>query len=296
MYRIEEIARQGSRWITGSSNHDSLRKGANQNPYSMPINTYFGKNLKDIISHGFHSPATKMLEYFMPGIPMDFAQAVTRSPWLFMRNTDWQWGVKVMSEEAFFLDWYVTEKEYKNCFKALQSVGFQSLEQIKSFLLDLRQIILLTDYDWKKMVKMFQSLRRNYTAPKDDIALRNIAKAFFSDAHDFCNVTKHQNNISDREADFFLSLRQFRNENTWLQQNFSERDFIKKDITHLHSTVYRAERTAHDGRKLIFIGNMEGKAVRIFSKEQPFLCTPNVVQNDDEFILENGAGILLLFS
>jgi Hypothetical glycoside hydrolase 5 len=184
----------------------------------------------------------------------------------------------------------------KNCFKALQSVDFQSLEQIKSFLFDLRQIILLTDYDWKKMVKMFQSLRRNYTAPKDDIALRNIAKAFFSDAHDFCNVTKHQNNISDREADFFLSLRQFRNDNTWLQQNFSERDFIKKDITHLHSTVYRAERTAHDGRKLIFIGNMEGKAVRIFSKEQPFLCTPNVVQNDDEFILENGAGILLLFS
>jgi hypothetical protein len=297
MYRIEEIARQGARWITGSANHDSVRKGANQNPYTMPINTFFGESLNEIITKGYHSPATKLLEYFLPGIPMDFAQAVTYSPWLFMRNTDWQWGVKVMSEEAFFMDWHVSEQDFKTHFKRLQSLDFQSVEQIKEFLFDLRQIILLTNYDWKKMVKMFQSLKRNYPAPKDDIALRLIGKAYFTDAHDFCKITNHASKIGEKEAAFFLSLRQFRTQNAWLRSNFSESDLIKKDITHLHSMVYKAERIAPDGTSFVFMGNMEGEPCfvpfsAIYPRENILLQTPNVQYTETGIVLHNGEAIV----
>ncbi len=294
MYRIEEIARQGARWITGSSNHDSVRKGANQNPHTMPINTFFGESLSEIITKGYHSPATKLLEYFLPGIPMDFAQAVTYSPWLFMRNTDWQWGVKVMSEEAFFIDWYVSEDDFKIYFKGLQSVGFQSVEQIKMFLFDLRQIILLTNYDWKKMIKMFHSLKRDYPKIKDDIALRNIGKAYLMDAHDFCTISNHASKISEKDARFFLSLRQFRSQNTWLRNNFSGSDSIKKDITHLHSTIYKVERIAADGTRLAFVGNMEGETciIPLMKQSRILLQTPNVDFLEKEIILKNGAAIL----
>ncbi len=297
MYRIEETARQGARWITGSSNHDSVRKGANQNPHTMPINTFFGESLNDIITKGYHSPATKLLEYFLPGIPMDFAQAVTYSPWLFMRNTDWQWGVKVMSEEAFFIDWYVSEQDFKTHFKHLQNADFQSVEQIKVFLFDLRQIILLTNYDWKKMLKMFNSLHRNYPKIKDDIALRSIAKAYFADAHDFCKITNHSAKMSGKEANFFLSLRQFRNQNAWLRNNFSESDFIKKDITHLHSTVYKASRNTPNGERLIFIGNMEGEPcftpyTAICPRENILLQTPNVQFTETGIVLHNGEAVV----
>jgi hypothetical protein len=233
-----------------------------------------------------------MLEYFLPGIPMDFAQAVTYSPWLFMRNTDWQWGVKVMSEEAFFIDWYVSETDFKQHFKRLQSIDFQSVEQMKVFLFDLRQIILLTDYDWKKMIKMFQSLRRNYPKIKDDIMLRNIAKAYFADAHDFCKISNHASKINEKEADFFLSLRQFRTQNAWLRNNFSESDSIKKDITHLYSTVYEAERISLDGKKLVFIGNMEGETISVFCENKIMLQTPNVEFFEREIVLKNGEAIL----
>ena len=293
MYRIEEIARQGARWVTGSSNHDSVRKGANVNPYTTPINTFFGDSLNEIITRGYHSPATKLLEYFLPGIPMDFAQAVTYSPWLFMRNTDWQWGVKVMSEEAFFIDWYVNEKDFKTHFFNLQNIGFQLIEELRVFLTDLRQIILLTDYDWKKMVKMFNSLNRIYPKIKDDVMLRNIGKAYLTDAHDFCKITNHASKISEHEASFFLSLRKFRSQNPWLSNNFTQTDSIEKDITYLHSTIYRADRISPDGRKMTFVGNMEGEVVSIFSNQQLFLRTPNVVQNGNEIILKNGEAVLI---
>jgi glycosidase len=292
MYRIEEIARQGARWVTGSSNHDSVRKGANVNPYAMPINTFFGDSLNEIITRGYHSPATKLLEYFLPGIPMDFAQAVTYSPWLFMRNTDWQWGVKVMSEEAFFIDWYMNEKDFKQHFSRLQSIGFQSAEQMKVFLFDLRQIILLTDYDWKKMVKMFNSLNRNYPKIKDDVMLRSIGKAYLTDAHDFCKITNHASKISEHEAHFFLSLRQFRNENAWLNNNFSEIDTLNKIVNNLHSTVYKVERTSLDKKRLVFIGNMEGETVTIQSEGKVILQTPKVKFSGNEIILKNGEGVL----
>ena len=91
------------------------------------INTFLGDSLPSVINRAYDHPASTLLFHcFLPGVPMDFLQGITRTPWSFIRNTDRRYALKVWGEEARFLDWRVTSDDYADPdnFTRLKALGF----------------------------------------------------------------------------------------------------------------------------------------------------------------------------
>ena len=80
---------------------------------------------------------------------MDFINATMHAPWLFFRNTDEQYGVKVVSEEVGFLDWQIDPNLYRqnHCFPRLKTLGFKQLKQLKQFGAALHHAMIQQDYN-----------------------------------------------------------------------------------------------------------------------------------------------------
>lgn len=73
-WRIQQLARHGSHWITGTSNHDTLRRGTQVDPQAL-INTYLGPTLPKIFKEAYDNLNVRLFDLVMPGIPMDFLNA-----------------------------------------------------------------------------------------------------------------------------------------------------------------------------------------------------------------------------
>ncbi len=291
-WRVQEIAQKGSRWITGSTNHDSLRVGAQVNPYEQPINTFFGDDFGSIIRRGFHSPATKLLEYFLPGIPMDFIQSNCHTPWGFFRNTDEEYGVKIVAEETFFVDWWFQKGDFEQpaFFKRLKKMGFQSATQLADFQHDLQKIIQLTDYNLNQILFILKKMnKKNYPLFESEASLQQFALAWMEEMHDWCNVTHHASKIDAAMTSFHAKIRAFRLENPWLRENLNTQqgDFIDFKAEH-GAVLYTCQRG-----DFLFVGNMEGKKVRLHPSNWkhyiPVLQTPK----GNLETLENGEAVLL---
>jgi hypothetical protein len=297
-HRIKEIAEYGEHWLTGSSNHDSLRKGATQNPYEQATNVFLGEKINQIFHKGYNAPATKLLENFLPGTPMDFLQANVAAPWTFMRNTDDEWGLKIISEEANFFHWFISEQQFeeKYLFKSLKNNGLDNYFLLKNFITDLPQIVKLCDYKWEDMLAIIKLKGRGYYPIfKTKSELQFFAKNYMQDIHDFCNVCHAEKYFSQNiESELFFQIRKFRARNNWLSKNLFQEDIVEI-IPKYGATVYHISReNIANGETWIFYGNMEGDKItlQIPDNQGIVMKTNNISFHKNEMTLGNSEAII----
>jgi hypothetical protein len=261
-WRIEEIANVGSHWITGCANHDTLRRGTQVDPEAR-INTYLGATLPEIFRKAYDNPAAKLFDYaFMPGIPMDFINASMRAPWGFIRNTDDRYAVKVVSEEARFLDWTMNEERFAEpyVFSRLKALGFSELEALKRFMRTLDHAVKVTDYDQEAMVRLLENVDPPLAGPSLSVpVLKEIARAWMDDVHEICNVSHYVEQVSAEGSDFNLRVREFRRQRPWLRANLREGEtFDRQRPTDGSVLFFGLRRSPDDAEQLLFVANMEG--------------------------------------
>jgi hypothetical protein len=308
-WRIREITQVGSKWITGCANHDTLRRGT-QVPTDARINTYLGKTLPEILKNAYDNPAAKLFDYaLMPGVPMDFINASLRSPWSFIRNTDDRYGVKVMSEEARFAHWAMDEVSFNAevHFKRLKAMNFKTLTGIRQFIGALDNAVKLTHYDLDKMVTVLQSL--GLEGPKLSVhVLKEIARAWMDDVHDYCNISHHLQHVDGIQTGFQRKTRAFRFARTWLREDFGDKDTLSYRHPSDGTILFYGLRHSPDGREqVLFIANMEGAPceVKPLSLDLPHLAdgdwqlalsTPKLktVKAQQPFILKDSEGVVFV--
>lgn len=264
-WRVRQIAFTGEMWVIGGSNHDTYRGLAHLNPSATAYNSYLGENLQEVAYKAYNNPAARLLDYaFMPGVTMEFINASTDTPWGFLRNTDYQWGVKVFAEETYFLDWFVNEGLYADSrfFQKLKAFGFSTYHQFKAFKDAVYFAVKMTDYDLPKMIKMLELTKGDFSIPQFEQQLREMAMAYMEDAYAYCNVDYHIENFSAATADFNYQIRAFRLERPHLIANLSENDIFDYWHSPNGAVVYYGWRKT-DNEEILFIGNMEGEPNQI---------------------------------
>jgi len=308
-WRIREMADIGREWITGCANHDTLRRGA-QVPIDSRINTYLGDTLPQIIREAYDNAAAKLFDYaMMPGVPMDFINASMRAPWGFIRNTDDQYGVKVVSEEAAWLYWRLDTARYSrpDVFPRLKNLGFTDLEGLRRFIDILDKAVKTTDYSLDAMVRLMTNLYPPLAGPRLSIAmLKQIARAFMDDVHDFCNVRWYWHSQNPILAQYKRDVRNFRRQRPWLMNNLR----VDEGFDYVHpaegSVLFYGWRYApNKSEQIAFIANMEGAPRRIPIMDLPIanigatgwvvaLATPGLdVSNISEIhALEDSQGVV----
>ncbi|MGB7444875.1 MAG: glucosylglycerol hydrolase [Coleofasciculaceae cyanobacterium] len=254
--RVCEVMQVGANWITGCGNHDTLRRGTQVEP-DLPINWNLGKDLPEVLNNAYDNPAVNLFVYgFSPGLPMDFINCLMQSPWGFFRNTDDRYGVKVVSEEAGFLDWQVSAELYNHTgiFSRVKQMGFGKLGELRQFMRGLYDAIAETHYDLEEVAHLCQrhmgadsgkeevkqeAMQRKSAAQLQKLnvpdksqvlteldvgKLKVFAKAFMEDMHEACNVWHQEANLKPEQTAFNLALRRFRLANPWLRENLSSLD------------------------------------------------------------------------
>lgn len=240
-WRIREVLEVGAHWITGASNHDTLRRGTQVPPDSL-VNSYLGATLPDVFENGYDNAAARLFDAFVPGIPMDFLNANLRAPWSFMRNTDARWAIKVVSEETWFLDWTVRPERFvpEWAFPRLKALGFRSLDGLKQFIRALDGAVRTSRYDAEAIAEYLNALRPRLEGPPEltGESLREIVRGWMDDVHDFCNLDHYRHRVnSDPELvarrHYAAAVRRMRNRERWLAGNFTATDRFE----YLHPTA-----------------------------------------------------------
>ncbi len=290
--RINEVMYQGQNWITGCGNHDTVRRGnqVDLNNPEIQLNNQWGDSLSEILHNAYDNPAVTSWVYgFSPGLPMDFINATLRAPWMFFRNTDERYGVKVASEEMGFLDWQITPEIYQQSwsFKRLKSLGFESLEQLKEFGHALAHSMEQKEYDLDDVVAACQACLEedsphsscDITTPlaklnRPDMVkflenlnvnrLKQFAYMFMEDAYDACNVSFYKKSLKPGHAQFNLRLREFRHQNSWLRKNLMESDVFNK-FTFGDRMVFYGVRSNPDNvdDQIAMVSHLEGNPVEV---------------------------------
>lgn len=309
-WRIREILHQGSNWISGCANHDTLRRGTQVDPKS-PINSRLGNTLLEIIDKAYDNPSTTLVTYAMfPGVPMEFLGALMRASWGFIRNTDDRYGVKVVSEEAISLNWQVDHNHWMRSgnFQRLKEMGFTDLDELKRFMKMLETAVIVTDYDLDAIVTMLKSVDPPLAGPEPSVKnLKKIARAWMDDMHDYCNVTYYQGDLRPAQTRFNLALREFRMERPWLRDNLTPNDTFERRKPTNGTVIFYGLRNAPDGKEqVLFVANMEGAPAEIIPLGLPIpnltkqgwkvaITTPglNVPDPTEPVTLDNSQGILL---
>ncbi len=287
-WRIQEIMAVGSHWITGCANHDTLRRGTQVDPEAR-VNTYLGDTLSEIFKLAYNNPAANIFTYVAsPGVPMDFINATMRAPWSFIRNVDDRYGVKVASEEALFLDWGVNEAHFAPdfAFPRLKALGFTTLDELHRFMHSLDRAVKMTHYDLAAMVDVLQIVEPPLAGPSLSVpVLKQIAKAWMDDVHDYCNVAHWEEELVAERVHFNVATRQFRRERPWLRQNLRPADGEFLDYVHPTdgNVVFFGLRRAPDGsEEILAVMNMEGAPRTLVPTE---LHIPNLPQTGWEIAL-----------
>ncbi len=261
-WRIQEIADVGREWITGCANHDTLRRGTQVDPEAR-INTYLGDTLPQIFRKAYDNPAAKLFDYaMMPGIPMGFINAAMRAPWAFIRNTDDRYAVKVVSEEAHFLDWVMHDALYAqpHVFPRLKALGFERLDELRRFMKTLDHAVKITDYDMPAMVELLRHVEPPLDGPLPSIkTLKQIARAWMDDVYEICNVSHYTAAVDPKQAAFNLAVRDFRRARPWLQENLRDDEtFDRLRPTDGSVIFFGLRRAPAYSEELFFVANMEG--------------------------------------
>jgi hypothetical protein len=272
-WRIQQLARNGSHWITGTSNHDSLRRGTQVDPQAL-INTNLGTTLPQIFKEAYDNPNVRIFDLIMPGIPMDFLNANSRAPWSFFRNTDERYGVKVVSEEARFLDWAVEPERYleKGVFDRIKRRGFGSREELKRFMVALDAAVRSSGYEMPVICALLNAyepalLRGLSFTPE---ILKGIAREWMDDVLDYCRVPQYEAELDEDRTSFALQARRFRRERGWLRENLRDDEHFGRLIPEEGSIIfYVLRREPGSGEELLYVGNMEGAPRRVTPVDLP---------------------------
>jgi hypothetical protein len=276
-WRLEELTEVGGKWITGCANHDTLRRGTQVDPTSR-INTYLGDTLPQVFKNAYDNPAAKLLDYAcLPGIPMDFLNALMRAPWSFIRNTDDRYSVKIVSEEKHFLDWIVDEAQFRpdDAFPRLKALGFDTLGELRRFLHSLDHAGRISDYDLAATVKVLQCVDPALAGPPLTAAgLKVLARAWMDDVREACNVSRYVDQQEVERTRFNLAAREFRRKRPWLMDDLRPGDHFDHHHPCDGTVLFYGLRRAPDAsEQVLFVANMEGapRAVRPVSLPIPGL-------------------------
>ncbi|WP_232822923.1 glucosylglycerol hydrolase [Oceanibium sediminis] len=261
-WRIREMLQLGANWISGTANHDTLRRGTQVNP-KLNINTRLGDTRMEILDKAYDNPAVSMLTYAaFPGVPMDFLNATARASWGFIRNQDDKYGVKVVAEEAISLKWQVDEYSYSVPvnFQRLKALGFENREELARFFEFLPALVEVTEYDLDEISRLLNAVEPPLAGPGrfTPEGLKQIARAWMDDMHEYCNVANSVSALEPHQTSFMLELRKFRRANPWLRGNFGARDHFDYMQPIDGRTVFTSLRHGPEGRQVFTITHMEG--------------------------------------
>lgn len=271
-WRIREVLEFGDRWITGNANHDTLRRGE-QLPPEARINTYLGAGLPEVFRNAYDNPAARLLECFLPGIPMDFLNASHHAPWAFVRDTEPVWAAKVMGEEENFLTWCVRDDEFleSGSFVRLKRLGFTELGGLKRFVSALARSIEITSYHPDAIGRLLARVEPPLPGPRPvgPAELQTITEAWTADIHDFLRLDRWARVIDQspqmlERRRFAAAVLAFRRANRWLKERLGPEDHFD----YLHPTngsvlMHGIRRSPDRRMTLLFAGNMEGAPVEI---------------------------------
>ena len=323
--RVVEVMSIGDRWITGCGNHDTVRRG-NQIDSNQPINWHLGNTLPEVLHNAYDNPAvTLWVNCFSPGLPMDFINATMHAPWLFFRNTDEQYGVKVVSEEVGFLDWQINSNLYRqnHCFPRLKTLGFKQLKQLKQFGTALHYAMVQQDYNLGEVVEVLRACTSIDTHCIEDLSyqgeltrggmvrflkkldedrLKRFALMFMEDCYQVCNVSNYRSKVDSNRAKFNLSSREFRLQHPWLSNNLLKEDTFNRTIEN-ETILVHGVRHFKSKPTVAMVANFEGDVVRVNVSEilkldltewKIAIATPDLETDDlTKLNLGNSEGILL---
>jgi hypothetical protein len=287
-WRLRELFDFGSKWITGYANHDTMRRGTQTDPSSINVNFQLGNSLKMVMDNAYNNPATTLvMNGFLPGVPMDFVQALGNTPWSFIRNTDTDYAIKVAAEEAHFTEWQITDIEYRNprFFAKLKNMGFKSLDGLRYFSKALLHLVKATEYRVDVIAEALNRFDPEFDVMEWSVdKLNRYAQAWTDDLYFYTNADQHRDRVDPHKAEFNLMTRQFRQNNPWLLVNFNEPD-VMDYIKPVDGTVifYGYRKDPDSGKELILAANMEGQAKLI---NIPSLGLPVENWDDWEIILK----------
>lgn len=264
-WRIREILESGENWISGCANHDTLRRGT-QVSTKLNINKRLGETLMEILDKAYDNPAAQMLTYgCFPGVPMDFLNACARASWGFIRNQDDRWGVKVVGDEAISFKWQVDEYSYSlpSNFRRLKHLGFDDRASLARYLELLPALVDVTEYDLDVIVKLLNEVDPPIKGPTPFTVavLKEIARAWMDDMHDYCNVSGYMEYLGDAQTRFMLDMREFRIARPWLRRNLGPNDQVDYQSPIAGTTLFRSLRHGPDGEQVFTIVHMEGQPV-----------------------------------
>ncbi|AHM04545.1 hypothetical protein roselon_02205 [Roseibacterium elongatum DSM 19469] len=261
-WRIREMLDVGANWISGTSNHDTLRRGTQVNP-KLNVNTRLGRTRMEILDKAYDNPAVHVLTYVaLPGVPMDFLNAMARASWGFIRNQDDRYGVKVVAEEAISLKWQVDEYSYSvpANFRRLKELGFETRADLARFMEFLPALVEVTEYDLEEIARLLSRAEPPLAGPDFTVVnLKRIARAWMDDMHDYCNVSNSLPSLDGEQAAFCLATRNFRRARPWLRDNYGPRDHFDHLRPIKGRTVFASLRHGPDGEQVFSVAHMEGK-------------------------------------
>ncbi len=261
-WRIRECLNVGANWISGTSNHDTLRRGTQVSP-KMNINTRLGLSRMEILDKAYDNPAVHTLTYAaLPGVPMDFLNAMARGSWGFIRNQDDKYGVKVVAEEAISLKWQVDEYAYSipYNFRRLKELGFETRDQLARFCEFLPALVEVTEYDLEDIARLLNATDPKLAGPHYTVnTLKEVARAWMDDMHDYCNIVHSLPGLDPVQCAFTHNLREFRRARPWLRHNFGPKDHFGYIEPLDGRTVFSSLRHGPDGEQVFSVIHMEGK-------------------------------------
>ncbi|MBM9596395.1 hypothetical protein JM664_18110 [Rhodobacteraceae bacterium MCCB 386] len=263
-WRIREMLERGENWISGTANHDTLRRGTQVSP-DLNINTRLGDTRMEILDKAYDNPAVSLLTYCaFPGVPMDFLNATSRASWGFIRNQDDKYGVKVVAEEAISLKWQVDEYSYSvpYNFRRLKEMGFETRADLARFFEVLPALVDVTGYDLLEIAKLLNAVEPPLVGPErfTVAVLKEVSRAWMDDMHEYCNVANSISHLDPAQTDFMLRVRNFRRANPWLRRNLGPADHFGYVQPIDGRTVFTSLRNAPDGRQIFVVTHMEGGA------------------------------------
>jgi hypothetical protein len=264
-WRIREMLEHGANWISGTANHDTLRRGTQVNP-KLNINTRLGETQMEILEKAYDNPAVSLLTYVaFPGVPMDFLNATARANWGFIRNQDDRYGVKVVAEEAISLKWQVDEYSYSRpgFFRRLKELGYETRADLARFLEFLPALVEVTDYNLDEIARLLDAVEPKLAGPDSFTprVLKDIARAWMDDMHDYCNVSQALSQLDPGHVGFMRALREFRHAHPWLRGNYGPADHFDYLRPIRGRTVFVALRHRPEGLgggQVFCITHMEG--------------------------------------
>ncbi len=275
-WRVREVADMGGQWISGTANHDTLRRGAQveigEEWNATQENPALAETVSETIEVAYNNPAANALFYcLLPGVPMDFLNAAARAPWDFVRDTDDTWNVKVVGEAAYFVDWRIPAERYDDPehFPRLKALGIDDREDLHEFVHALASASEVTDYDLETMAAMLSTMEPPFAdgdlTPDD---LEDFALAWMRDVADFCSLANWTDDLDPDRTTFDLAVRQFRHERPWLQATFRAEELFDYRHPVDGSVIYYGLRHAPDGSEdVLFVANMEGQPATVTPTE-----------------------------